>query len=250
MTKRSAVAVVFGIAAATLSASASAADLQTPTGGKGQFVLDQLAGFRAGNAASPTGNISYSGFIGFSYSHFSQNKPAVGGVAQGGYDAYNYTSFWLAPTLDYFVLEHFSIGGLVELSYTSASHDEQMFNNGQVVTTSLPGIVNFTLLPRLGYIFPIGDWHVGRFAIWPRVGAGYGMRQYVDNNGDTNTFSGFVLDVDVGFLLRINETFFFKLTPEMTFIPGSASRTVGNTSVSLGASDFQIAILGGLGVML
>ncbi len=245
MIGRASVAVLASIAVAAVVPSAHAADLVTPTGGRGQFVLDQISGFRASSAPGTNGSFSYSGFIGFSYSHFSVDH----GNPPGGYDAYNYTSFWLAPSLDYFVVEHLSVGALVEISTTSASRDTQDQVNARVVTTPLPATLNITLLPRVGYMIPIGDWHNGRFAIWPRIGAGYASRQYTVSDAKL-TFSGFELNADVGFLLRVNETFFLKIAPEFVWIPGSVSTTVANVAVSNTASNVTFQVLGGIGVLL
>ncbi|HEX7604382.1 MAG TPA: hypothetical protein VF316_22340, partial [Polyangiaceae bacterium] len=161
-------AIVAGVLAAIAVsfATPASAELLTPTGGKGQLVLEQIAGFRAGGAAGPgSSGVSYAGFLGFNYSRYSQNS----GDPQGGYTAYRYTSFWIAPSADFFPIDHLSIGGLLELSTTSSSLDDKQTATAPVQNISLPTTTNFTILPRVGWMFGIGD----RFGIWPRVGAGY-----------------------------------------------------------------------------
>lgn len=243
------VAGVLAAIAVSFATPASAADLLTPTGGKGQLVLEQIAGFRAGGAPGPgASGVSFAGFIGFNYGRYSQDNAA------GGYTANNYTSFWVAPSADFFVIDHLSIGGLVELSLTSSSDDVKQNTNAPVQNLSRPTTTNFTILPRIGWMFPIGD----RFGIWPRIGAGYASRQIAVGYKDPNhpndnpklSFSGFVLDGDVSFIFRVNETFFINLTPEFTFLPGSASGTVGSVSTSFDASYTSFSILGGIGVIL
>lgn len=235
------VAGVLAAIAVSFATPASAADLLTPTGGKGQLVLEQIAGFRAGGAPGGSG-FTFAGFLGFNYGRYSQDNPL------GGYSATNYTSFWVAPSADFFVIDHLSIGGLVELSLTSSSFDVKQTPTAPVVNTSLPTTTNFTILPRVGWMFPIGD----RFGIWPRIGAGFASRQTSSarDPNDKTTFSGFVLDGDVSFILRVNETFFINLTPEFTFLPGSASVTNGVQTTSVSASYTSFSILGGIGVIL
>jgi hypothetical protein len=175
---RRCVAVLASVAAFTGASSAFAADLVTPTGGKGQFVFDQISGFRASAAPSPNGAFSYSGMVGFAFSKFSYDNFDGG----GGNVSYTYTSFWLAPSLDWFPIDHLSIGGMVEISTTSASRADKPTANAATRTVDLPTTTNFTLLPRIGYMIPIGG-ETGRFAIWPRVGAGYASRQFASNGG-------------------------------------------------------------------
>lgn len=237
------VAGVLAAIAVSFATPASAGDLLTPTGGKGQLVLEQVAGFRAGGAPGGSG-ISFAGFLGFNYGRYSQDHTN----GQGGYTATNYTSFWIAPSADFFVIDHLSLGGLLELSTTSSSVDDKQTATAPVQNISLPTTTNFTILPRVGWMFGIGD----RFGIWPRVGAGYASRQTASgqNPNDKTTFSGFVLDADVSFILRVNETFFVNLTPEFSFLPGSASVTNGPLTTSVSASYTSFSVLGGIGVIL
>ena len=234
---------VLAAIAASFATPASAAELLTPTGGKGQLILEQVAGFRAGGAPGGSG-FSFAGFLGFNYGRYSQDNVN----AQGGYTATNYTSFWVAPSADFFPIDHLSLGGLIELSYTSSSFDAKQTATAPVINTSLPTTTNFTILPRVGWMFALGD----RFGIWPRVGAGYASRQTTSarDPNDKTTFSGFVLDADVSFILRVNETFFINLTPEFTFLPGSASVTNGVITSSVSASYTSFSVLGGIGVIL
>jgi len=234
------VAGVFAAIAASFATPASA-ELLTPTGGKGQLVLEQVAGFRAGGAGGPgASGVTFAGFLGFNYSKYSQDDN------NGGYTAYRYTSFWVAPSADFFVIDHLSIGGLIELSTTSSVRDRKQNANAGVLSEDQPTTTNFTILPRIGWMFPIGD----RFGIWPRVGAGYASRQTAFDPVTKTTFSGFILDADVGFILRVNETFFVNLTPEFSFLPGSASVTNGPQTFSVSASYMSFSVLGGIGVIL
>lgn len=234
------------LAAATLAPDARAGDLVTPTGGKGQFVFDQLGGFRTGRAPALTGTVSYAGVLGVSYDHYQQ----ANALNTQLYDGYSYTSFWLAPSIDYFVIDHLSIGGLVEISTTSRTHNYKDNPNAAEKTDDLGSTTNFTVYPRVGYMFAIGN----RFGIWPRVGAGFAY--FTSNTGGGGalkyTYTGFLATVDVGFILRINESFYVKLAPEFSYSPGSTSvsSNLGNQSQSVSASDFNVSAMGGFGVFL
>ncbi|CAN5798553.1 hypothetical protein BH09MYX1_BH09MYX1_51710 [soil metagenome] len=245
--KPSHLAVAAVLAGSTLLAAKPAkADLVTPLGGHGQLVIQQIAGFRAGGAASPQGSgFSYSGILGFNYSRYSES---VAGTTDSS-NNYSFTSIWIAPSADFFPIDHLTIGGLIEVSATLNSLDRKV--GGATTPVELPTTVNFTVLPRVGWMFAIGD----RFAIWPRVGAGYTSKQFAQSGGvgggtSKVTFAGFVLDVDTTFLFRFNETFFAGLTPELTFVPGSTTVSVGTNSSSVSASALSFSVLGGIGVIL
>jgi hypothetical protein len=220
-------------------------DIRTPLGAKRTLVLDDLSGFRA----SSVGGVGYAGPIGISFQSLSENTPAGAGQTSGSVTDH-YTNVWFAPSADYFVIDHLSIGGLLEITSTSGSETTQT-NVGNTNTTtkgSLPTTTNVTILPRVGWMFGITD----RFGIWPRLGLGYGARTVDPNGANTtsDTFSAFIVDLDVGFLYRFNQTFFLSGRPELTLAPGSHSDTTGNTTVSTGASFFQFALVGGVGIML
>jgi hypothetical protein len=121
----------------------------------------------------------------------------------------------------------------------------------RTTSVSQPTVTSLTILPRVGWMFAISD----RFGIWPRGGLGYAAHTTSSFDptaatGTTDTLSGFVVDLDVGFLYRINQSFFLSGRPEVTFVPGSHTETTGNTSTSLGATVFQFAMVGGVGIML
>jgi len=237
------VAMAVGAALLCISEPASAQarpSLMTPTGGRGQLSIDELTGFRLGLASG----ISYAGPIGLAFQRYSADRTDPG----GGADVYHYTTFWLAPAADYFVIEHLSVGGLIELSTTSGSVDRPV-NNNATVSQDLPTTTAFTILPRVGYMIPLGD----RGGIWPRGGLGYASRQIAAGNGNgKETFSSVIVDVDVGFLFRLNETFYLMGAPDVTFgLGGSHSATANNgASVSASASLFQFGLLSSLGIFL
>ncbi len=216
-------------------------EVRTPMGERGTLAIDQLSGFRA----SSIGGVTYAGPIGFSIQSFGQTD-----FSGRGSNTSHYTNFWLAPSADYFVIDHLSIGGLIEIATTSVTVDT---TNQAGVTTSvnLPSTTNVTLLPRVGWLFPITE----RFGIWPRGGIGFASRQTTANNttftnGNRDTYSSVIFDVDVGFLYRVNQNWFLRAAPEVSFgVGGTHSQGNNNGSVSASASLFQFAGVAGIGVM-
>ena len=237
-------AVAVLIALSLPSRDAAAQTIATPTGTKGTLAIDQISGFRA----SAIGGISYAGPIGVVTQRTTATRFDNGlGGGNPGEDATRFTTFWISPTADYFVIDHLSVGGLVEVSTTSASI-ERINNNGTTQTTSLPTTTNFALLPRVGYIFGIGE----RFAIWPRGGLGYAAQQSVtgaDTTAVRASTYGFIVDLDVGFLYRLTNNFFLRAAPELVFSLGAShATTIGGTTVSANASVFQFSVPLGIGV--
>ena len=228
------------VAVLLLPATAVAAEL-TPMHGSSLLVIDQISGFRAGAFGGP--GFSYAGPIGVM--HQSYTSARFNGT---GDDVTRTTTFWIAPSADFVFSFGLSVGGLIELSSTSGSVDRQNGNGNTTVTNDLPTTTSFTFLPRVGYLFAIGD----NFAIWPRGGIGYASNQTADpNNPDTkSSVSSAIIDIDVGFLWRPVEYVFFRLGPEAAFsLGGSHSTTARGTTLSANASLWQIGILGGVGAM-
>jgi len=225
-------------------------ELLTPTGGRGQLAIDQISGFRAGTG--PYGpSVNYWGPLGFAYQSYSQDTGNPGQSA-----AVHLTTFWIAPSADFFVIDHLSIGGLVQVATTSGSTD--LTTNGVTQTNSLDSITTFTFLPRVGWLFALGD----RWGIWPRGGLGFtsvGVPANISGitppPGGTVTSAnvhGLVLDVDCGFIFRVNETFFLRAAPEFGWLPAGA-HTVNFSnggSTSFNASYWQFTGTFGIGVLL
>jgi hypothetical protein len=241
-------AAAAGAVASTTSLARAQTDIRTPLGTKGAIILDDLAGFRA----SSVGGVGYSGPLGISTQSLSENIPSGNANATGGSDTFHYTTIWFAPELDYFVIDHLSIGGLIEIASTSSSFSESL-TGASTTTTSLPTTTNVTVLPRVGWMVNLTD----RWALWPRGGLGYAVRTTgeptVANGGgvqtnSTDSFSGFVIDLDASLIFRASQMFFLRATPELTFVPGSHTLTNGNTSTSYGASLFDFTADIGLGL--
>ena len=216
--------------------------LMSPTGGRGQLNIDQLGAYRIGTFSG----LSYSGILGFAVQKFSYDT-------QPGTVTDHYTTFWIAPAADYFVLDHFSIGGFLEVSSTSGSRDRPI-NPTQNVNDKIPAATNFTLLPRIGWMFPLGD----RIGIWPRGGIGWASRQTPvsgsvgTNNPEVETYSSVILDLEVPVLFRFNETFYLSGTPQFLTSLGGSNSTFDNANreISSSGSFLQFAVTIGFGVLL
>jgi hypothetical protein len=225
---------------ATLLIAAPASAQMVEAGQRGSLVFDDLSGFRA----STVGGVGYAGPIGVSVQ--SLDEDIIGGQV-GDTNTYHYTNFWFAPSLDVFVINHLSIGGLVEVAVTSSSVDTHSARFGTTVSTSLPTTTNLTFLPRIGWLFNI----TRRFGIWPRLGLGWTDRQHNDPvNGNTNdSLQAFVADIDCGFVFRATSDWFIRVAPDFTVAPGSHSFTNGNTQTSAGATLVDFSVAAGFGFM-
>ncbi len=218
-------------------------ELLTRTGQKGQLAIDQISGMRLG--VNPNGPaLTYYGPVGVAFQSYSQAT----GDFPGATATVHQTTVWLAPSADVFVIDHLSVGGLVEIASTSGSIDTPK-NPGQTVSTDLQTLTTFTLLPRVGWLFALGD----RWGIWPRAGIGYtsqGLGGTAGTNVRSDDVHGLILDLDVGFLFRLNETFFLRAAPEIGWLPsGSHSVTDNlNRTTSFDASYVQFTLTGGIGV--
>jgi hypothetical protein len=222
------------------ASSSSPSSMMSPTGGQGQLNIDQLGGYRIGTF----GGLSYAGILGFATQRFAYDVP-------GGTISDHYTTFWFAPAADYFFIEHLSIGALLEVSSTSGSRDRPI-NNNITVTDKIPAATDFTIMPRVGYMFAFGD----RLGIWPRLGIGYASRQVPiavgTQNPETQTYSSVLIDVDVVGMFRLNESFYLSLTPQLVWGPGGSNSTFDNAGkeLSSGGSFLQFGAVLGFGVLL
>lgn len=213
-------------------------ELLNTMGAKHTLSIDQVAGFRVNS-----GGLSYAGPIGFATQSVTET-----GFNNAGDTTVKTTTFWFAPSADFFIIDHLSIGGLIELT-TQSQSIQRPTNQNATQTVELPTTTGFAFIPRVGYLFALSD----KFGIWPRAGIGYASRQSLTADADpaaqgkTTTY-GFLLDVDVGFLYRPVEAVFFHLGPELsTTLGASHSLSRNGTTFTANASIFQFAVLGGVG---
>jgi hypothetical protein len=247
----------FALALLVATPALAQRDLLTKAGQKGQIVIDQISGFRGGvseivpnsGGTALTPSMNYYGPIGFAVQRYSEAS-AVDGPNTNVATA---TTFWLAPSADYFVINHLSIGGMVQIAYTTTSLSLPI-NPTQSQSHDVPSNTSFAVMPRVGWMFALSD----RWAIWPRLSLGYvsnavGSVAAAPGMAGVGGLSiyGFAMDFDAGVLFRVNETFFLRLAPEIGWIPGGASSTTNGAGVSTtqGASYFEFSLAGGIGVM-
>jgi hypothetical protein len=136
------------------------------------------------------------------------------------------TAFYLVPALDYFVIDHLSIGGEIGFAHIDSSNDVNV--GGTTRSTSNPGIDLFGLQARVGYNIDI----TRQFSIWPRGGLGF---RYVSNpDAAANTTANeFFLNVDVPILWHPVDHFFIGVAPSFNVaLSGTYSVKDTNTNVS------------------
>jgi hypothetical protein len=97
------------------------------------------------------------------------------------------TAFTLRPALDYFVIDHLSVGGAVEFDYTSRP-------NG-------PSFTNFSVAPQVGYEIALSE----TWSFWPTLA----LPLSFPNPGDPNVR----LVIFAPFLIHPSEHFFFGIGP-------------------------------------
>lgn len=222
------------------AARAAERELIVPFHEGGHLVLDQLSGMRL---STGTG-LSYAGPVGFAFRTEKADAFAVGAPSS----ELKTTTFWLAPSADVFVLDHFSVGGLVEIAHTrgSGTSGEQ--------SVDLPGQTSMTFVPRVGFYAAFSD----RLGLWPRVGLGWTSRdtlRFSSNQGSTapttQTFRAMVLDLDVSLVYRFNETFFLRMGPQVgVTLGGRHTMESGGSGAGADGSVVQVGGLTQLGVNL
>lgn len=225
-------------ALALLTAKGASAQI-VEAGHRGSFVFDDLSGFRA----STIGGVGYAGPLGVSVQ--AVNESDIDAPA-GNSTTYHYTTFWFAPSIDYFVINHLSVGGLIEVAVVSTSVDQYNAPVNVTTSTSLPTTTDVTLLPRIGWLFDVTN----RFGIWPRLGIGWEEHHTATPGSNTSdNLQSAVFDVDCGFLYRVSSDWFIRAAPEFMVGPGSHSVVNGNTTTSAGATVVSFAFAGGFGYM-
>jgi hypothetical protein len=204
----------------------------------GHVVLDQLSGLRV----NPNNGFTYAGPAGIAFQSTKADSIVPGGPASET----STTSIWFAPSVDVFVIDHLSVGGLIEIGHTWGAVEA----NGRRL--ELPGTTSMTFLPRVGYYIPITD----RVGIWPRTGVGFSSVESVSflSTGSApakDTFRSMVLDVDLSLVYRFGETFFMRAGPEIGVTLGGRRTTeTAGASAGAGASVLQISGVVGFGMNL
>jgi hypothetical protein len=133
------------------------------------------------------------------------------------------TSLQLAPAVDYFVLNNFSIGGFVAVNYVTSGDNHS---------------TRFSIGPRVGYNFALSDL----VSIWPKVGFSYASTSATEGRtvGDTivsTTISGSALALNafVPIMFHPVKHFFVGFGPFLDAdLSGDPRTTVWGGKLTLG----------------
>jgi hypothetical protein len=121
------------------------------------------------------------------------------------------TNVTVRPALDYFLLDHLSVGGLVAFGYMGGS---------QLGASQLSVAIG----PRVGYEIALGD----RFSVWPNVGTSY-SRLWYRYDGQTAAPGYWTLNASAGtdVIGQIAPHFFMGLGP---YVMSEVARSGGDAS--------------------
>jgi hypothetical protein len=200
----------------------------------GHVVLDQLSGLRL----SSSDGTSYTGPAGFS-TKSTKLDPAREAST---------TTLWLAPSFDWFVTDHFSVGALFEIRHSWGS----VTGDGQRL--ELPGTTSLTVLPRVGFYVPFSD----RIGLWPRASVGYASVASVSFAATPggaspvrDTFHAMVVDLDLSVVYRFGETFFVRAGPELgATLGGQTTEDSSGVQVGAAGTEWQVSATVGFGMNL
>ncbi len=263
-------ATVAATTAPTTKGTGSLPNGQPDFGERGAFVVDQVSGFRGRIG----GGVSYYGPIGVAYNSFeglsgvnvqlSPDGKSVNSIVQNQTTISSW-SLWLAPSIDYFLVDGLSIGGLFSLEggwgkQTTEVKDILKGTSSKSEPESVPTLFSFTIMPRIGYAIRVND----RLSLWPRVGVGYyhGSNATVQTGLDAATgkitsqtvttgISSLLFQLDFGLVYQITDNVFFRVAPAVAFSTNGSSTIKYRTTVDKedkgGGSAFQFEIASGFG---
>lgn len=134
------------------------------------------------------------------------------------------TSVVLRPAVDYFLVDHLSLGGSLGLAHTST---------GGFSSTS------WSIGPRIGYDFPLSE----RVSVWPKVGVSFASTSFDGDGGelpgvdvdDDETNTAVQLNLYVPFLFHPVQHFFIGFGPALDQdLSGDAKATTIAGRLTLG----------------
>lgn len=163
---------------------------------------------------------------------------ARSGLADGNYTEET-ESFRTAPTADVRVAGMLTLGATI-----GAGFDRFHFRSSGPggYDNQLTGWSVFAL-PRVGLLVPLGK----RFAVWPRVGAGFLIGDQKSESvtvATTGTRAGVLLGADALLLVGVTREIFVSLGPSL----GWSSTTF--TSTGGGATQLQVGVAAAFGIAL
>lgn len=163
-------------------------------GSRGMLAIDDLVGYESSTLlVGRAGLGGLSGAIGVYKSNTHSNLLNSDGTTTPS--DVKMTSLWLAPSLDWFVVDRVSIGGSISVSNT---HYEAS-NGGQ------QDLFGASIAPRVGYAVPL----TRAIAFWPRIEGQYGFLVV----GEQKAVSGVALRANAGFVFRAGENVMIDIGP-------------------------------------
>jgi hypothetical protein len=174
-------------------------------GGAGTFVVDLLGGSTATNLGFGASVGFFAGPLTIYGANESQNEP--GGQS---YPQQHQIEIGLAPSLDYFVTDHISVGGRIGAAVTESST-----NTGPATGVSVPDAHGyaFTMMPRVGYAIPLSS----SFTLWPRLGIGYDVSRATRDAAARDLSHAFYTRVNVGLVVRLAKHVVLDVGPTLTY---------------------------------
>lgn len=125
--------------------------------------------------------------------------------------AEHFTTFYIAPALDYFIIDKLSIGGELLFAHISHNHDET--DNNTTVTTGQPSVDVFGIAARVGYNIDFGK----HFGIWPRAGIGFRYAHQGLPGGGDGSVNWLYFNIDAPVLWHPVDHFYVGVGPGVSF---------------------------------
>jgi hypothetical protein len=231
MKKVALVAAVVAVAVGTLAGTANA---QSEFGQKGTLTIDAQGGEAlmdpGANPGGGGGVIGLTPFIGLDFS--SQSEPDRGDNIRTDSKQ---TTFYLNPGVDYFIIDHLSIGAEILFMTMSRSHTDHDVRARTDTKYDDPTLSGFGFMPRVGWNFPLSK----SFSFWPRGGIGYrNLSNSVNDAGAARQFSDsyWFFFADAAFLWHVADHFYLGAAPGISFtLSRTWKRTDPATNVSVSA---------------
>jgi hypothetical protein len=226
------------VVVAAFALPAGAQETLNQFGAAGQFAIDAQGG-EAFYSYPWRGNASYglTPFIGWSFRN--ESEPDNGQPNRTD----NKTSFfYINPGVDYFVIDHLSIGGEVVLGVLGTSVTNHI--RGQPDRTADgPGATLFGIMPRIGYDIPIGSM----FSLWPRGGIGFSHISISGGGAPDASGTAWFFYADVPFMFHFVEHFFMGVGPGVTVTLSSSASQGGASGDGNKFTDFRLLsfVIGG-----
>jgi hypothetical protein len=223
---------------------------RAPFGSKGQIALDDLFGFHLQTVAMGTqgalsSTLSVSGIVSYETQTSSvTTTPTAPGTL--GYSAsMQSTRLTLAPSLDYFVSDRISVGGVVAVGY-QRSRMTNAPGTGMDGTFVQSGYA-LSLRPRIGYVLPLTD----DIVLWPRIGVGYDVSRASSDEGPEGRTLAKTLtaEADLGVIVRMGRHAYLNVGPTLAYYSRTSESNNPTNPISSDGSGLGGGVRGTFGVI-